>query len=224
MSTPSWTRRASAEVLGSGLLALCVVGSGIAAQRLSPTDVGLQLLENALVTGVGLFAFIVMFAGISGAHFNPVVTLARLWLGEGSRREVLVYVPAQVAGCIAGAVLANYLYSVPQGLSSKVRQSSPHFVSEIVATAGLLLAIHLVRRGGYERFIPAAVGAYIAGAYFFTSSTSFANPAITIGRTFTNTFSGIAPGSVLGYVVAQLLGLALGVAFIRFLAPRTLSP
>ncbi|HEY7931527.1 MAG TPA: aquaporin [Acidimicrobiales bacterium] len=213
----TWAQRVSAEFLGSALLTLCVVGSGIAAQRLSPGNVGLQLLENALVTGVGLFTFIVMFAHISGSHFNPVVSLARLALGEGSWREVMFYLPAQVIGCVAGAVTANYLFAVPQELSTRVRQSGPHFVAEVIATAGLLMVIQLMHRGAHQHVIPAAVAAYITGAYFFTSSTSFANPAITVGRIFTNSFAGIAPGSAPSFVLAQLVGLVVGVVVIRFL-------
>lgn len=207
-----------AEFLGSGLLTLCVVGSGIAAQQLSPGNLGLELFENAVVTGVGLFTFIVMFAHVSGSHFNPVVSLARWALGEGSWREVMSYLPAQIVGCVLGALTANYLFGVPQGLSTHVRQSGPHFVSETLATAGLLLVIHLTRRGAHENVVPAAVAAYITGAYFFTSSTSFANPAITVGRIFTNSFAGIAPGSAPSYVLAQVVGLVVGVSLLRFFA------
>ena len=189
-------RRLAAELLGSALLAAVVIGSGIAAQRLS-ADVGLELLENAAVTAAGLFAIILMFGAVSGGHFNPVVSFADAWLGGLSWRDAAAYLPAQVAGCIGGAVLANLMFSAPAvSISVKDRASAAHFLSEIVATAGA--AAGDLRAGAHRAgpVAPAAVGAYIGAAYWFTSSTSFANPAITIGRMFSNSFAGIAPASV----------------------------
>jgi glycerol uptake facilitator-like aquaporin len=206
-------RRASAEFLGSALLAALVIGSGIAAQRLSPSDTGLQLLENAFATALGLPVLILIFATISGSHFNPVVSLVDAGLGHRPWRDVAAYIPAQIVGCIAGAVLANLMFALPAvSISATDRFDWPHFLAEIVATAGLVLVIFALARTGRGPVIPWAVGAYIGAAYFFTSSASFANPAITIGRIFSDTFAGIAPASAPGYLVAQLLGG--GVAFL----------
>ncbi len=216
------SRRLAAEFLGSALLAALVIGSGIAAQRLSPTDTGLQLLENAFATALGLPVLILLFASVSGAHFNPVVSLVDAARGGRSWTDVAAYIPAQIAGCIAGAVLANLMFGgSPVSWSTTERLTPAHFLSEIVATAGLVLVIFLL--AGTERagLIPIAVGAYIGAAYFFTSSASFANPAITIGRMFSDTFAGIAPSSVLGYLAAQLVGAAIGLALVTLFSPRT---
>lgn len=221
---PAWVRPAVAEFLGSALLTALVVGSGIAASTLSPGDTGLQLLENAFATALGLFALILIFAPVSGAHFNPVVSLADAALGHRPWRDVGYYVPVQVLGCVAGALLANLMFGVPTTLSTTDRMTGPHFLAEVVATAGLILVIFSLARTGRSALAPAAVGAYIGAAYFFTSSASFANPAITIGRTFSDTFAGIAPTSVPGYLVAQIIGLALGLLLITVLYPRTDSP
>jgi arsenate reductase len=200
-------RRLTAELLGSALLAAVVVGSGIAAQRLSPGDLGLELLENAAATGAGLYALILMFATVSGAHFNPVVSFVDAAFGGVPWRTAVAYLPAQVTGCASGAALANVMFSLPAlSISTHHRATGAHFVSEIVATAGLVLVIFALARTGRSEHAPAAVGAYIGAAYFFTSSTSFANPAITVGRMFSNTFAGIAPGSVPSFVAAQVLG------------------
>jgi glycerol uptake facilitator-like aquaporin len=213
-------RRLTAEFAGSALLAALVIGSGIAAQRLSPSDVGLELLENAAATGAGLFAIILMFGPVSGGHFNPVVSFADAALGGLSWRDAAAYLPAQVGGCIGGAVLANLMFSDPAvSISAKHRASPGHFLSEIVATVGLLLVIFALARTGRARTAPAAVGAYIGAAYFFTSSTSFANPAITIGRMFSNTFAGIAPSSAPSFIAAQIVGGVLAVGLIRLLYP-----
>jgi arsenate reductase len=214
-------RKALAEFLGSLLLAALVIGSGIAAQNLS-TDTGLRLLENAAATAAGLYALILVFGPISGGHFNPVVTLVDATLGGLSWRAAAVYLPAQVTGCIAGAVLANVMFDLaPVSISTTDRATIPHGVAEVVATLGLILVIFaLVRTGRTER-APAAVAAYIGAAYWFTSSTSFANPAITIGRTFSDTFGGIAPTSVIPFIGAQLVGAALAVLLIRVLYPAT---
>jgi glycerol uptake facilitator-like aquaporin len=213
-------RRLLAELLGSGFLAAVVIGSGIAAQRLSPGDTGLELLENAAATAAGLFAIILMFGPVSGGHFNPVVSLADAALGGLSWRDAAAYLPAQVAGCTGGAVVANLMFSgAAVSISAKDRSSPAHFLSEIVATLGLLLVIFALARSGRSRTAPAAVGAYIGAAYFFTSSTSFANPAITIGRMLSATFAGIAPASVPAFIGAQVIGAVLAVMVVRVLYP-----
>jgi arsenate reductase len=213
-------RRLAAEFLGSAFLAAIVIGSGIAAQRLSPTDTGLQLLENSAATAAGLFAIILMFGPVSGAHFNPVVSFADAALGGLSWREAAAYLPAQVAGCVTGAVAANLMFGeAAVSVSVKHRASGAHALSEVIATAGLILVIFALARSGRLASAPAAVGAYIGAAYFFTSSTSFANPAITIGRMFSNTFAGIAPSSVPVFIAAQIGGGIAGVLLIRLLYP-----
>ena len=223
MSIALW-RRLIAEFLGSAMLAAVVIGSGIAAQQLSPNNVGLELLENAIVTGAGLFAIILMFASISGAHFNPVVSIVDASFGGISWRDVVAYVPAQIAGCVGGAIAANVMFSLAAiSVSTHHRATGPHLFSEVVATFGLLLVIFLLARTERSSFTPAAVAAYITAAYFFCSSTSFANPAITSGRMLSNTFAGIAPSSVLGFIIAQLVGAALAVAIIRLLLPGMTS-
>ena len=213
-------RRLTAEFLGSAFLAAVVIGSGIAAQRLSPGQTGLQLLENAAATAAGLFAIILMFGPVSGGHFNPVVSFVDAAFGGLSWREAAAYLPAQVAGCIAGAVAANLMFALPAvTISAKHRASAAHFLSEVIATAGLLLVIFALARSGRSRSAPAAVGAYIGAAYWFTSSTSFANPAITIGRMFSDTFAGIAPSSVPPFIAAQILGGVLAAGIIKALYP-----
>ncbi|CCH33285.1 MIP/aquaporin family protein [Actinosynnema sp. NPDC047251] len=215
------SHRLVSEFLGSLLLAALVIGSGIAAQRLSPHDIGLQLLENAAATAVGLYALILVFGPVSGGHFNPVVSLADAVFGGLSWRDVPGYAAVQVVGCAAGAVLANAMFSLaPVSVSTTDRATVAHGLSEVVATAGLLLVIFALVRSGRADRAPAAVGAYIGAAYFFTSSTSFANPAITVGRVFSDTFAGIAPASVPAYVLAQLVGLAVAIPVLRLLYPR----
>jgi arsenate reductase len=214
-------RRLLAEFLGSAFLAAIVVGSGIAAARLSPGETGLELLENAAATAAGLFAIILMFGPVSGAHFNPVVSFADAVFGGLSWRDAAAYLPVQVAGCIGGAVLANLMFSgAAVSISTKHRATPAHFLSEIVATMGLIVVIFALARSGRSRSAAAAVGAYIGAAYFFTSSTSFANPAITIGRMFSATFAGIAPSSAPEFIAAQIIGGALAVLVIRALYPR----
>jgi glycerol uptake facilitator-like aquaporin len=199
-------RRILAEFLGSAFLAAVVIGSGIAAQRLSPGQTGLELLENSVATAAGLFAIIVMFGPVSGGL---------------SWRDAAAYLPAQVAGCTGGAVLANLMFALPAvSISAKHRATPAHFLSEIIATLGLILVIFALARSGRSRSAPAAVGAYIGAAYWFTSSTSFANPAITIGRMFSNTFAGIAPSSAPSFIGAQILGGALAIAVIKALYPH----
>ncbi len=221
MEAPALGRRAAAELLGSALLAAIVIGSGFAAERLSPGDVGLELFENAAVTGAGLYAVILMVGPVSGAHLNPVVSMVDAVFGGLRWRDVTAYVPAQVAGCIGGAIVANVMFaSAAVSISSKQRSSAAHAFSEVVATLGLVLVIFACARGGRARSAPAAVGAYIGAAYFFTSSTSFANPAITVGRMFSNSFAGIAPASVPIFVGAQMVGGVVAIAAVRLLYPH----
>jgi arsenate reductase len=218
-------RRALAEALGTGLLVTAVVGSGVMASRLSPGDVGLQLLENSTATAFALGVLILVFGPLSGAHFNPVVSVADWWLGRRRRVglgvvELAVYLPAQVVGAVAGSVLANAMFGLPAlELSTKDRTGWPLWLGEVVATAGLVLLVFALARNGRTAVAPAAVGAYIGAAYWFTSSTSFANPAVTIGRAFSDTFAGIRPASVPGFVVAQLVGLVIAVGLVLALYP-----
>jgi glycerol uptake facilitator-like aquaporin len=227
---PSLIRRALAELLGTGLLAAVVVGSGITAQRLSPADTGLQLLEDSTATALGLAALILAFGPLSGAHFNPVVTLADYALGRrtgtgADPATVAVYLPAQTVGAIGGAVLANLMFALPAATASTHARTGGHlWLGETVATAGLVLLIFALARTGRGQYGPAAVGAYIGAAYWFTSSTSFANPAVTTARAFTDTFTGIAPGSVPGFLAAQLLGGAIGTALVAALYPHHPTP
>ncbi|MFB7673107.1 aquaporin [Kitasatospora purpeofusca] len=214
-------RRAAAEFVGTGALVAVVVGSGIQATKLSQ-DVGVQLLANSLATVFGLGTLILLLGPVSGAHFNPVVTLAAWWTarrgGEGpGPREVAAYLPAQIAGAIGGAVLADTMFAEPPVAWSTHDRWAPHlWLGEVVATAGLVLLI-LGLRIGRAHLAPAAVASYIGAAYWFTSSTSFANPAVTIGRAFSDTFAGIAPASVLPFVAAQLVGLAVGAGLLVLL-------
>jgi glycerol uptake facilitator-like aquaporin len=219
-------RRLLAEFLGTGLLVTVVVGSGIAAQTLS-TDVGLELLENSLVTAGGLAVLILIFGSISGAHFNPVVSIADWVLGRRTGSglaapEVLCYIVAQTSGAIGGAILANAMFAKPVVSWSQHHRSAPHlWLGEVVATAGLVLLIVSLARNGKGSQTPWAVGTYIGAAYFFTSSTSFANPAVAVGRSFSNTFAGIAPASLPGYIVAELAGGALGLGLLALLYPTS---
>ncbi|HEX3435061.1 MAG TPA: aquaporin, partial [Solirubrobacteraceae bacterium] len=218
--TPPLARRLLAELLGSAFLAAIVIGSGIAAQTLSPADSGLQLLENALATAAGLATVILMFGPVSGAHFNPVVSLVDSAFGGLRACDAIAYVPMQIAGCLLGAVAANGMFArAAISISTKHRASGAHLLAEAIATAGLLLVIFSLARSRRASAAPAAVGAYIGAAYFFTSSASFANPAITVGRMFSNTFAGIAPASVPGYVIAQLVGAVAAVVVLRTLYP-----
>jgi len=213
-------RRLLAELLGSAFLAALVIGSGIAASTLSPNDIGLELLENAAATAAGLFTIILMFGPASGGHFNPVVSFVDASFGGISWRDAFAYGPAQITGCVLGALAANTMFSdALVSISTKHRASGAHLFSEVIATVGLLLVIFSLARTKRGNTAPAAVGAYIGAAYFFTSSTSFANPAIDIGRMFSNTFAGIAPASVPGFVIAQLVGGAVAVGVIRYLYP-----
>jgi arsenate reductase len=224
MTTVLW-RRLTAELLGTGLLVTVVVGSGIMATRLSD-DVGLQLLANSTTTAMGLAVLILVFGPVSGAHFNPVVSLVDWWAGRRTRHgltvgQVAAYTAAQVVGAVLGAILANLMFDLPPVTwSQHPRTGVALWLGEVVATAGLILLIFALARSGRSGVTPIAVGAYIGAAYWFTSSTSFANPAVTVGRAFTDTFAGIAPSSVAGFVLAQLLGAAVGAALLVVLYPR----
>jgi glycerol uptake facilitator-like aquaporin len=214
-----------AELVGTAALVSVVVGSGIAAQTLSPHDVGLQLLENSLTTVFGLGVLIAALGPVSGAHFNPVVSLADWWAGRrtgtGLRpAEAGAYTCAQVVGAVAGAVLANAMFGGALVSWSRHDRSAPHlWLGELVATAGLIVVIFALVRTGRATSIPVAVASYIGAAYWFTSSTSFANPAVTVGRAFSDTFAGIAPASVPAFVVAQLVGGGAGLLLVSALYP-----
>jgi glycerol uptake facilitator-like aquaporin len=227
--SPALPRRLFAEFLGTGLLVTVVVGSGIAAQQLSPDDVGLQLLENSLATVFGLTVLIACLGPVSGAHFNPVVSVADWFFGRSTGaglavRDIAPYVVAQCLGGIGGALLANAMFDVTPHLSRKHRASGGHLIGEVVATAGLLLVIFALARVRAATFIAPAVGAYIGAAYWFTSSTSFANPAVTIGRMFSDTFAGIAPSSAPAYIGMQVLGAAVGIGIVLILYPTDAEP
>ena len=225
MNTVATWRRLLAEFVVTALLVTAVVGSGVMATTLSPDDVGLQLLENSIATAFALGALILTFGPVSGAHFNPVVSAADWFLGRRTRTgmsagQVGGYAVAQTAGAIAGSILANLMFDLAAiDFSSKDRSAGHLWLGEVVATAGLILLIFALVRSGRAPVAPAAVGAYIGAAYWFTSSTSFANPAVTIGRAFTDTFAGIAPASVPGFIVAQVIGLVVGVGLLPALYP-----
>ncbi|HVE62855.1 MAG TPA: MIP/aquaporin family protein [Mycobacteriales bacterium] len=222
--TPTLSRRVTAECVGTALLVAIVVGSGIFAERLSPDDVGIQLLENSLATAGGLVALILALGAVSGAHFNPVVTLAERVFGGMTTAEALAYVGAQVVGACVGAVVANLMFDLDAvTLSTNTRSSGGLWLGEIVATFGLLMVILGVVRSGRSAMAPFAVAGYIAAAYGFTSSTSFANPAVTVGRTLTDTFAGIDPTSALAFVVAQLVGGLAAIGLAQFLYPGKAS-
>ena len=219
------TRRALAEFVGSGLLVTVVVGSGIAAAQLSPHDVGVQLLENSTATVFGLAVLILLFGPVSGAHFNPVVTASDWLLGRQAGTgihggDAIAYTAAQIAGAITGSWLANLMFDRRIfEIATKERITTGHLVGEVVATAGLIALIFALARTGRAALSAAAVGAYIGAAYWFTSSTSFANPAVTIGRIFSDTFAGIAPSSAPGFITAQIIGALVGLAMITTLFP-----
>jgi glycerol uptake facilitator-like aquaporin len=223
--TATLGRRLLAEGVGTALLVTVVVGSGIAAQQLSPGNTGLQLLENSTATVFGLGVLILLFGPVSGAHFNPVVSAVDWFLGRRvgtglSGRDVAAYTGAQILGAILGAILANAMFDLAAlQISDKVRATPGLWLGEIVATAGLIALIFTLARTGRAGLSAAAVGAYIGAAYWFTSSTSFANPAVTIGRMFSDTFAGIAPSSVPGFILAQIIGAALGAGLVLVLYP-----
>lgn len=206
-----------AEYLGTTLLVAIVVGSGIMATDLTQ-DVGLQLLINTIATVFGLAVLILILAPISGAHFNPVVTLVDLIQGKGSVLQFIQYVVAQISGAISGAFLANAMFDhAIVETATKLRSGSNLYLAEIVATAGLILVINLLVVQKTLTVIPVGVAAWIGSAYFFTSSTSFANPAVTIGRTFSDSFAGIAPESAPQFIAAQILGALIGLGLVKVL-------
>jgi glycerol uptake facilitator-like aquaporin len=219
----SLARRLVAEALGTALLIIAVIGSGIMASRLSPNDIGLELLENAAATAGALVGLILMFGAVSGAHFNPAVTLVDRLLGSISTRDTVFYAVAQTIGGFLGTIVANLMFSLPAvKLSTHTRSSGALWLSEVVATIGLLLVIHGCVRTGRAAVVPFAVGLWIGGAYWFTSSTSFANPAVTIARMFSDTFAGIKPSSAPMFILMQIVGALCAYGLIRFLYP--LSP
>jgi len=212
-------RKALAELVGTAGLVCVVVGSGIAAQRLSPQDVGLQLLENSIATAFGLVALILAFASISGAHFNPIVTAIEWLRGRLRGREALVYVGAQLVGGVLGTLLTHAMFERPiLEVATHVRSGLGLWLGEVVATVGLLLVIHGTTLSN-AKAAPFAVAAYIGAAYWFTSSTSFANPAVTIARSLSDSFAGIAPASVPGFVLAQCVGAVLAWLLLVALLP-----
>ncbi|GGK74131.1 MIP family protein [Sphaerisporangium melleum] len=212
-------RRLAAEAIGTGALVAVVVGSGIQAAGLT-RDGGVALLANSLATVLGLGVLIAVFGPVSGAHFNPLVSLAAWWTGRRDGqgpplREVAAYAAAQVGGAIGGSVAANAMFARPLATWSTHQRHAGHlWLAEVVATAGLIVVIFGLARTGHARFAPAAVAAYIGSAYWFTSSTSFANPAVTLGRAFTDTYAGIAPTSAGPFIVAQLLGAVVGLVLV----------
>lgn len=222
----SLPRRLLAELLGTGILVAAVVGSGIAAVRLSPGDVGLQLLESSTTTTLALAVLILVLGPVSGAHLNPVVSVADWWLHRRtdaglSTRDLVGYVAAQTLGAVGGAILANTMYALTPISWSRTSRWAPHlWLGEVVATAGLVLLIFTLARTGRSALTAPAVGGYVGAAYWFTSSTSFANPAVTVGRAFSDTFAGIAPASLPPFLAAQLAGAVIGVGLLRALYPQ----
>ena len=215
------TRKLVAEAAGTALLLIGVVGSGIMAERLSPSDVGLQLFQNAAATAAVLFAIILMFGPLSGAHFNPAVTVADWALGDFPRRHIAPYIAVQVAGAVVGTMLANLMFDLNAvDWSTKDRSAGHLWLGEVIATAGLVALIFALVRTGRVRYVAGGVAAYIGGAYYFTSSTSFANPAVTVGRMFSDTFAGIEPSSAPMFIVMQIAGLVAAVLLIRFVYPQ----
>lgn len=219
---PDLLRRSLAEFLGTAFLLMAVVGSGIAAAELSPTDAGLALFETAAATGFALVAIILTFRTVSGAHINPAVSIAAVRLGHLPARDGASYVGAQVAGAVVGTILANLMFAEPAvAISATDRITAAVFLGEAVATFGLVVLIFGMVRNGQTDLIAFGVGTYIAGAYFFTSSTSFANPAVTLARTLTDTFAGIAPASVPGFLGAEAVGLVAAILVVPVVWPRS---
>ena len=216
------TRKLTAELLGTSFLVAAIVGSGIAASRLSPSDTGLALLENAIATGAALVAIILVFGPVSGAHINPAVTAVAWRTGLMSATEATGYVLAQLVGGLGGAVAANLMFGEDAvAWATTERDGAGLLFAEGVATVGLILVVFGLIRAGRESAVAGAVGAYIAGAYFFTSSTSFANPAVTLGRSITDTFTGIDPSSVPGYLGVELLAIIVAVPLVLYLWPSS---
>ena len=218
-------RSLTGEFVGCVMLMIVVVGSGLAAQSLSPGNVGLELLENALAIGAGLFAIINVVGPVSGSHLNPIVSLVDAWFGDCSWARAVAYIPTQIAGCVVGTVVANVMFSRAWvSWSTDHRASAPHFLSEVVATTGLVLLIFALKRNGHHEQGAAAVGLYVFAACFATSSATFANPAVTIARAFTNSFTGIAPSSLPLYISGQVVGGVAGASLTMLLYPRRRRP
>ena len=219
MPTTDLTRRLAAEFVGTAFLLAGVIGSGIMAERLTD-DVGLQLLANAGATVGVLYAIILMFGPVSGAHFNPAVTLADTMLGNRPWGDVAPYIGAQILGGAVGVIVANLMFELDAiNVSEKVRDGSGQYIGEVVATFGLVLLIFCLVRSDRGHLAAGAVAAYIGGAYWFTSSTSFANPAVSVTRTLSDTFAGIDPASAPLFIVMQLIGALLAVGFVRLVYP-----
>lgn len=219
LSTPSLARRCTSEAVGTAMLLAAVVGSGIMGERLAGGNVAIALLANTLATGAALVTLILTFGPISGAHFNPAVTLADASQGGLPFREVPAYLGAQISGAFAGVAVADWMFDLPAFSASRHARTGPsQWLSEIVATFGLLAVIWGCSRRRAEA-VPFAVGGYITAAYWFTASTSFANPAVTLARAATDTFAGIRPSDVPWFVVAQLIGAAAATALFRWLVP-----
>ncbi len=215
------SRKALAEFVGTAFLVAAIIGSGIAAARLSPDDVGIELLENTLATAGALAAIIFAVGPVSGAHLNPVITLVDRFFGTTSTKDALTYVVAQFAGGVTGAIAANTMFGdAVISLSTRHRASGPHLLAEVIATFGLILIVFGLAGSGRSHLAPFAVGAYIAAAYWFTSSTSFANPAVALGRMCSNSFAGIAPGSVVPFMGFELIGGAFGASCVAVLYPQ----
>ena len=224
MSEVALGRRVAAEAVGTGFLVAAVIGSGIAASRLSPDDAGLQLLENSLVTGAVLVALVLALQPVSAA-FNPVITLVERALGHLDTATAATLVGAQVTGGVVGAVVANLMFDLPAVTVSAADRSAPHlWLAEVVATLGLVMVVVGCLRGGRATAVAYAVGGYITAAYWFTSSTSFANPAVSVARTLSDTFAGIAPSSVPMFLLAQVVGGGLGLVLVRYLFPAAARP
>jgi len=218
-------RALAGEAVGCAMLMVVVVGSGWAAQSLSPGDVGLELLENAAAIGAGLYVIINIIGPVSGAHLNPVVSFVDAWFGSCTWFRAFIYLPFQFLGCITGSIAANLMFGHSWiSWSTHDRASVSHFFSEIVATAGLILLVFALQRNGRRQLSAAAVGLYIFAACFATSSATFANPAVTVARSFTNSFTGIAPGSLPVYLAGQVLGGVCGAAVTMLLFPRPHHP
>ena len=217
---PTLIARLTAEAVGTALLVATVVGSGIMAQRLSPDDVGLQLLENAAATTGALIALILALGPVSGAHFNPVVSMVTRLFGGLSTRDTILYSLVQIAGGCIGAMIANVMFELDVvNLSTKDRSSGALWFSEVIATIGLVLIIFCIVRSGRASAVPYAVGVWIGGAYWFTSSTSFANPAVDFARSLSDSFAGIKPSSIPGFLIAQIVGGLLAFVLVKILYP-----
>ena len=220
ITQPTLIARLTAEAVGTALLVATVVGSGIMAQRLSPDDVGLQLLENAAATVGALIALILALGPVSGAHFNPVVSMVTRLFGGLSTRDTILYSLVQIAGGCVGAMIANVMFELDVvNLSTKDRSSGALWFSEVIATIGLVLIIFCIVRSGRASAVPYAVGVWIGGAYWFTSSTSFANPAVDFARSLSDSFAGIKPSSIPGFLIAQIVGGLLAFVLVKVLYP-----